>query len=116
MQIDERMTPDAVLTELGHRLARRRVDLGLSQADAAKRAGLGKRTVERIEAGADCQVSTLLRLLGVLEQMGGVEGLVPEAGVRPLDLLELQGKERQRAPRKSPSSSNGEGWRWGDES
>jgi transcriptional regulator with XRE-family HTH domain len=115
MQISEHMAPEAALTELGRRVARRRIELGVTQADVAKRAGLGKRTVERIEAGGDCQVSTLLRLLRVLDLMDGVEGLVPEVGVRPMDLLELRGKERQRAPRKPAPPAKG-GWRWGDES
>ena len=50
MKIDKQLTPEAVLEELGRRLARRRLDLGMTQADAAEQAGLGKRTVERTEA------------------------------------------------------------------
>ena len=114
MKIDKHLAAEAILKELGHRLGQRRLDLGLSQAEVARLAGLGKRTVERIEAGTDSQASTLLRLLRVLDLMDGVENLVPEVGIRPMDLLKLKGKERRRAPRKRLPKT-GHGWRWGDE-
>jgi transcriptional regulator with XRE-family HTH domain len=66
VKIESQLTPEAVVQELGRRLARRRLDLGMTQANAAEQAGLGKRTVERIEAGGDTQLSTIIRLLRVL--------------------------------------------------
>ncbi|OGV75361.1 MAG: transcriptional regulator [Lentisphaerae bacterium RIFOXYB12_FULL_65_16] len=114
MKIEPQLTPEAVLQELGRRVARRRLDLGISQADAAEQAGVGKRTVERIEAGGDTQMSTLLRLLRVLELMGGVDRLVPETGPRPMDLLKLRGKERQRAASQRTTKPSRE-WHWGDQ-
>ncbi len=44
------MNDDAVLAELGRALAERRIGIGLTQAALAEQAGIGKRTVERIEA------------------------------------------------------------------
>ncbi len=114
VNIENHLTPKTMLEELGRRLARRRLDLGITQADAAKSAGLGKRTVERIEAGGDTQVSTLLRLLRVLDLLGGMEHLVPEGGPSPMDLLKLSGKKRKRASSKRVTIRNDE-WRWGDE-
>ncbi len=114
MRIEKQLTPEAVLEELGRRIARRRLDLGVTQADAAEQAGLGKRTVERIEAGGDTQVSTLIRLLHVLELMDGLERLVPDTGPRPMELLRLKGKQRKRASSKRPVKPSDE-WRWGDE-
>ncbi|MFH1529742.1 MAG: helix-turn-helix domain-containing protein [Pseudomonadota bacterium] len=114
MKIDGHLATEAVLEELGRRIAQRRIDLGLSQADTARAAGLGKRTVERLEAGADSQLSTLLRLLRVLDLTDGVEALVPSVGISPMDLLKLKGKERRRAPRgDAPRAESA--WRWGDE-
>jgi len=114
MKIEKQVTPDTALKELGTRLARRRLDLGITQAEAAEAAGLGKRTVERIEAGGDTQMSTLIRLLQVLDLMDGVERLVPEAGPRPMELLKLRGKERKRASSKRVARRSDE-WHWGDE-
>lgn len=114
MKIENQLTPEAILNELGRRISRRRLDLGITQADAAERAGVGKRTVERIEAGRDTQLSTFLKLLSVLDLMGGVEHLVPEVGLRPMDLLKLKGKERKRAAARKAARPDGE-WQWGDE-
>lgn len=114
MKIEQALTPEAVMTELGRRLARRRLDVGLTQAHAAEQAGIGKRTLERIEAGADTQMLTVIRLLRVLELMDAVDHLVPEPGPRPMDLLKLKGKERQRASSKRGAKSSAE-WHWGDQ-
>jgi transcriptional regulator with XRE-family HTH domain len=114
MRIEGQTTPEAALEELGRRIARRRLDLGLTQAQAAAEGGIGKRTVERIEAGADTQLSTLLRLLRVLELMEGVERMVPEIAPSPMELLKLKGRERKRASARRSAAPRSD-WRWGDE-
>ncbi len=52
MLISKSQSDEAVLREIGARMARRRLDFQLTQADLAEQAGVSKRTVERIEAGA----------------------------------------------------------------
>lgn len=113
MKIEKQMSDEAVLVELGHRIARRRIDLGLTQARAAEEAGIGKRTVERVEAGSDTQVATLIRLLRVLDLADELNRLVPEPWPRPMDLLKLKGKERKRASSRRCARSRGD-WQWGD--
>lgn len=109
------MGDDAVLQELGRRLGQRRVSLRLTQANLAREAGVSKRTVERIEAGAAAQTLNLIRILRVLDLLPGLGQLVPETGPRPMDLLKLKGKTRKRvAPRRSANPSR-EGWSWGDD-
>lgn len=114
MKIEGLLTDETILAELGKRLAQRRLELKLSQAGLAEQAGISKRTLERIEAGATTQFSTLIRILRVLELLDGLEALVPETGPRPMDLLKLKGRQRQRAPRKKKAASD-EPWNWGDE-
>jgi transcriptional regulator with XRE-family HTH domain len=70
----------------------------------AEQAGVSKRTVERIEAGATAQMSTLIRLLRALELLDRLETLVPESGPRPMDLVKLKGKARKRASGKRKST------------
>ena len=115
MRIEKQLTPEAILAELGRRIARRRLDLAMTQADAAEQAGLGKRTVERIEAGRDTQVSTIVRLLRVLGLTEGLERLVPESAPSPMDLLKMKGKERKRASSAKRVAKRSKEWRWGDE-
>ncbi len=114
MRIERLMTDEAVLAEMGGRLARRRIELGLSQATLARQAGVAKRTVERIEAGATTQTVTLVRILRELQLLERMETLAPDTGPRPMDLLKLKGKERKRAPRKSGKPS-AKPWQWSDE-
>jgi len=113
MKIDKQMSDEAVLAELGQRFARRRIDLGLTQAQAAEEAGIGKRTIERIEAGGDTQITTLIRLLRVLDLADELNRLAPEPGPRPMDLLKLKGKQRKRASSRHSDRSEND-WQWGD--
>ena len=114
MKIEGLLADETILAELGERLAQRRLELELTQADLAEQAGVSKRTLERIEAGASTQLSTLIRVLRALDLLDRLDGLIPTTGPRPLDLLKLKGKERQRAPR-GKKSSDAELWQWGDE-
>ena len=100
MKIEKHTTPDAVITELGIRIAQQRITLGLTQADAAKQAGIGKRTIERIETGADIQLSTLIRLLRVLELTENLNQLIPAVTESPMERLKRQIKPRKRVTKK----------------
>jgi transcriptional regulator with XRE-family HTH domain len=115
LSIEPQMSDKAILAEIGHRLGRRRVALELTQADLAREAGVAKRTVERIEAGASTQLATLIRMLRVLELFGTLEQLIPEPGPSPMELLKLRGKERQRASSKRHAKAAEKEWSWGDE-
>jgi transcriptional regulator with XRE-family HTH domain len=109
------MTDDAVLEEFGKRLGRRRLDLQLTQAKLADQAGVSKRTVERMEAGAAAQTLSLIRILRVLDLLQGLDQLIPETGPRPMDLLKLKGKQRQRASSSRAADQAGKVWSWGDD-
>lgn len=109
------MTDHAVLEEMGKRLMRRRLDLQLTQAMLADQAGVSKRTVERIEAGAVVQTLSFIRILRVLDLARGIDRLIPETGPRPMDLLKLRGKERKRASSPRAADQNGSSWSWDDD-
>ena len=113
MKIEGLLTDEAILSELGGRLAQRRLGLELTQAELAEQAGVSKRTVERIEAGATTQLSTLVRMFRALDLLDRLDALIPQSGPRPMDLLKLKGKERQRAPRRK-KRPGGEPWQWGE--
>ena len=112
MKITPELTDDAVLTELGTRLARRRIDLQLTQEALAEQAGIAKRTLERMEAGYSSQLSSLVRVLRVLDALPGLDSLIPETGPRPMDLLKHKGKPRQRASGRRTARPAGKAWSW----
>ncbi len=115
MDSTNNLTDAAILTELGNRIDRCRLHLHLTQADLAEQAGVSKRTVERLEAGASVQLSTFIRILRVLNLLQELEKLIPEVGVRPMDMLLLKGKERKRASTKRHQESSKKKWSWDDE-
>lgn len=115
MKITQDLTDTAVLTELGERLARARLDRGLTQATLADEAGVAKRTLERIEAGKPSELGTLIRLLRVLALSAGLDQLLPEAAPSPMALLKSKGRERRRAPRRRAAPPTAaEPWSWAE--
>jgi transcriptional regulator with XRE-family HTH domain len=114
MKILKHLADEAILVELGARLARRRLDLQLTQAEVAEEAGIAKRTLERIEAGASTQMTSLIRVLRVLDALPGLDSLLPETGPRPMDLLRRRGKLRQRASRRRSAARPALHWSWND--
>lgn len=112
MKITGLLTDDAVLAELGARIARRRLDMQLTQAALAEQAGIAKRTLERMEAGESSQLSTLVRVLRVLDAASGLDSLLPESGTRPMDLLKQKGRARKRASGQRAAKTTGKPWRW----
>jgi DNA-binding XRE family transcriptional regulator len=113
MKITDLLTDDAVLAELGVRVAGCRLALQLTQAVVAERADIAKRTLERMEAGKPSQLSTWVRVLRVLDAMSALEALLPEPGARPMDLLKLKGKVRKRAFGARSKKKTDSRWRWG---
>lgn len=114
MKFNDLLSDDAVMAELGHRIAESRLARRMTQAQLAAAAGVSKRTVERLEDGASTQLSNLVRCLRALGKLEGLERLLPEASPNPIDLLEHHGKARSRARqgRRGPATPP---WTWGDE-
>lgn len=115
MKISDLATDDAVLAELGQRLVQRRIDARLTQAELAERAGVGKRTVERIEAGESAHLISLVRIFRELELLGVLDQLLPATGPRPIDQLRRRGRRPQRVSKRAKSSDD-DHWTWADES
>ncbi len=114
MKFEAALADDTVLREIGRRLARHRIEQRLTQAALAAEAGVSKRTVERIEAGASTQLTNLVRVLRVLGLVPGLEAAVPSPRPSPLALLEQAGRVARRV-RPSSADPGAEPWTWDDE-
>lgn len=117
MKIEAANSDEAVLKEIGRRLARTRLERNLSQEQLALEAGVSKATIERLEAGEPVRSTSLIRALRALGRLDALDGLVPEPLPSPVERMRLRGRQRQRAgsPRRRPASDEAEPWRWGDE-
>jgi transcriptional regulator with XRE-family HTH domain len=118
MKITESLTDDAVMQELGKRIARLRIDSNYTQEKLAERAGVAKRTLERMEKGLQAQTTSLVRVLRSLGQLDCLDMILPPADeIRPMDLLRLKKKQRQRASSAAlyKIQPPGGAWVWEDE-
>ena len=116
MKITKQATDDAVLAELGGRLARIRLERNLTQGQLAAQAGVSKRTVERLEAGAVAtQLSGFIRVCRVLGVLERLDALVPEPVPSPIAQLKLRGRQRQRASVTKAAPASEKKWEWGAE-
>ncbi len=109
----------AILEELGRRLRDARLERNLSQTRVAEDAGIGRFTLQRMEAGESSSLINFVRVLRALDLLDGLDGLLPEATPSPIDEVERRGRRRQRAGGSRGNSTEpdrGSGaWRWGDE-
>ncbi len=115
MRIEGVRTDEAILREVGGRLAARRLARNLTQGQVAEKAGVSKRTVERMESGeVSGRLTGLVRILRALDLLERLDLLVPEVGPEPVEELRMAGKRRKRAAK--PRGAGGRKWTWGDES
>ncbi len=117
------LTDDAILLELGQRLAQQRLAMGLTQAQLAEQSGIGKRTLERAESGQSIQLITLIRLLREMNLLSALEQWLPPSQPSPMNQLAerkggYQAKPRQRVRSKSSDDSDKgdeNDWSWDDD-
>ena len=100
--------------EIGQRLARLRLSRNVTQATLAETAGIGVRTLRRLEAGEPSTLDTFLRVATALDLDEAILSALPEGNIRPIERVSKKGSERRRA---SPASGRPESstWTWGDE-
>lgn len=100
-----------ILKELGKRIQRQRIDLGLTQSELAKKAGVSLRTIANAESGEDIKLSVLLNIMRSENVISNIDTLLPEILIRPTDYLKLN-KPRTRVRKKKTENTE---WKWGDE-
>jgi transcriptional regulator with XRE-family HTH domain len=115
MKLTNDNSDNAVLKEIGNRIAQYRLNQDKTQATLAQEAGVSNRTITRVENGNSIQVSSLIRILRALKLAENLDGLVPEPVVSPVQQLKMQGKHRKRASSKLAKSDKEGPWSWGDE-
>lgn len=106
---------EARLAAIGSRLAGIRLARNMTQAELAKEAGLGLRTVQRLEQGAAAtHLSGFLRVCRVLGLLDQLDALIPVPAASPMAQLKLQKKQRRRATRSSAKPTPTTDWTWGE--
>ena len=108
-------TSNRLQVEIGRRLAKLRLARNVTQRMLAREAGIGLRTLRRLEAGEPTSLDTFLRVVIALDLGDGLLTAVPSHDIRPIQRVENRGQERRRA-RPQAASQQSEPWTWGEES
>lgn len=112
MKFDITLTEKEVLQEVGKRLSQLRTGRNLTQAELAKRAGVSKRSIERLEAGAGgVRLEIFVLVCLALSLVGGFEVLLPETVFSPQDIL-----AKSRLPKRVRKKRRVTAEEWGCES
>ena len=118
MKIDNLLSDETVLGELGGRLAQTRLERNISQSRLAGEAGVAKTTVERLERGGGIQLESFVRILRALGLLDRLDVVLSEPLPSPIERLKLQGRQRRRARdarSQAPSPEDAGPWRWADD-
>ena len=97
MLINQVLSDDVVVAELGRRLARLRGAQNLRQDEFAEKAGVGRSTIQRLERGESIQLTSFVKILRALDRLDALEAVFPEEMRSPLaDLRRARSRDRQR--------------------
>jgi transcriptional regulator with XRE-family HTH domain len=105
---------DAILAELGSRMARIRLNRNLTQSELAREAGVSTRTLQRFEQDGRTSMVNFVRILRAAGLLANLAALVPEPVASPVQELKTRRKGRRRASRSDRPETK-KPWTWGDE-
>jgi len=107
-------TSSQVEVVLCKRLEGIRLSRNITQQKLAEEAGISTRTIGRLEKGQGVSLDTFIRVLKALRIQYGLESLLPDPSVRPIERIGANSKERRRA-RPALTEEEHSSWSWGDE-
>jgi transcriptional regulator with XRE-family HTH domain len=94
-----------VLRGIGRRLRARRMAAYFTQNQLAKRAGVSRPTVVRMESGENVGVEALVRVAMVLDATGEFNALFPPADTRSLDEILAEQRKPQRVRHRAANGN-----------
>lgn len=109
----DNMTSGDLCAELGARLAKMRLSRNITQEALAREAGVGPRTLRRLEAGGSCTLDSFLRIVLILGLTDHLLSTIPAQDIRPIERIGTQRSERKRA-RSTRHQAPKRPWAWGE--
>lgn len=108
------MTSGGLCAELGARLAKIRLSRNITQEALAREAGIGVRTLRRLEAGGSCTLDSFLRIAIILGLADHLLSTIPAQDIRPIERISARRSERKRA-RPARHQEPEKPWTWGED-
>ena len=107
-------TSHGLEAELGRRLAGVRLARNVTQKTLSEEAGIGLRTLRRLETGESSTLDSFLRVAMALGMADDLLAAVPSRDIRPIERVSSRKSERKRARPAQTRAPEGP-WTWGDE-
>lgn len=91
----------SILEMIGNFIRETRLGKNKTQQEISSAAGISRSTIVLLEKGGRANLSSLIAVLRVLEQLHLLQGFQVQQKISPLQLAELEQKKRKRARRKN---------------
>ena len=107
------LSNENIYLEMGERVKNYRISMNLTQAQLAKKCGMPKRSVERIENGENRNLDNFLAVLREFNLLSNIDFLIPKQENRPTEIIEKKTVKKRVYHKKSETIKNSV--KWGDE-
>jgi transcriptional regulator with XRE-family HTH domain len=91
------MTDNAIIKLLCTSLKQMRLNQNISQEELAKKTGINRITISRMETGKAINLLTLIQLFRALNKLDLLRNLIEMPEISPILLMEAQQKMRKKA-------------------
>ena len=115
MNIIDDMNDDALLQEVGRRIAFLRRSSQIKQEALAEKAGISRYALSRLENGAGgIRLESFLSVLRSLNVLNRLSVVLPEPTLTPIQLVELEKKSEEALPKRIRTRRSSSNRVWGD--
>jgi len=84
------------LVEMGCRIKRQRINMGLKQKELADKAAVSLASLSSLENGRPVTTESLAKILRALNLKDSLANMLPAPAPSPIEMQKLQGKQRRR--------------------
>ena len=94
------MTNGRIEILLGERIKSLRLAYNITQDDLAKRTGISRVSISKIERGKGANLSSLIEIMRGLRILENIEQLIPEQEISPIEMIKLKNKTKKKRASK----------------
>ena len=115
MNMIDDMNDEALLQEVGRRIAFLRRSSQIKQEELAEKAGISRYALSRLENGAGgIRLESFLSVLRSLNVLNRLSVVLPEPTLTPIQLVELEKKSEEALPKRIRTRRSLSNRVWGD--
>ena len=115
MNMIDDMNDEALLQEVGRRIAFLRRSSQIKQEELAEKAGISRYALSRLENGAGgIRLESFLSVLRSLNVLNRLSVVLPEPTLTPIQLVELEKKSEESLPKRIRTRRSLSNRVWGD--